>query len=497
MRSPLVGLLAALILAGCAGFDQERHLAPLFSELSTAGGDVEVEAFGGAIVSRRSLEDGKKHYWALRPLISRRTVTSEETFWWFLPPLGSYRERPEERVLQLLPVMRFARQYPPDEPFTWSLITIPGIYWAKTNDNRIVRAWFPFGGVVEHFLSVDRAWFVLFPLYTQIERHGRTTRHFLWPFFTVASGAGGGAWRVWPLVGVNRWNGRYERWFALWPFLHWQHNDLSRASEGQEHAWMVWPLVGRRTRGASSSWTALWPFFGLTRNPDKGFWAWDGPWPLVVLQEPGESGQAERWRFWPFYSYYRGDGLISRWILWPFFNRRLERYPDATKETTYLFPFWHSWDRSDRGRGTSRWRKLFPLFRSFRGEEHDERFLAFPALNPLWRLQFVDEHFAWMWELYSTHGRDGTVRERSWLGLWRREQDELEDRRSLVGLWARRDYHAGAERVHETSLLFGLLRWRTTAAGRSLLPAAFPGPGWPLRRAARTLPGAPEPNDVP
>jgi hypothetical protein len=36
--------------------------------------------------------------------------------------------------------------------------------------------------------------------------------------------------------------------------------------------------------------------------------------------------------------------------------------------------------------------------------------------------------------------------------------------------------------VRETSLLFGLLRWRAShKGGVELLAPAFPGPGWPAR----------------
>lgn len=488
MKSFAAGFLTLVLLSGCAGFDQERHLAPLFSELSLAGGEREVEAFGGAVVLRKSPVDGKVRYWAVRPLISRTERSPEETYWSFLPPLGSHRSTPTDEVFQLLPITRFARQYHEGKPSTWSLLTLPGIYWAKTNDNRIVRAWFPFGGVVEHFLSMDRAVFFLFPLYTKIERHGRTTRHFLWPVFTYADGAGGKAWRVWPLIGNNSWEGRYDRWFLFWPFFSWQHNDISRAAERQQHSWMIWPLFGHSQRGASQSWTGLWPFFGYSTNPEKEFWAWDGPWPFVRFQDPGTSGQATRWRIWPLYSYYEGDDLTSRWIAWPFYNRRTERYTDATKDATNLFPIWHSWDRVDRGKGRSRWRKLFPLFRYYGAEEKNEEFFAFPTLNPLWRLQFIDEHFAWMWELYSNRRTDEVVQQRSWLGLWRREMDPNEDRKSLSGIWARRKYTRDGEAVKETSLLLGLLRWRTTSEGSSMLLPAFPGPGWPLDREVRTLP---------
>jgi len=476
---------------GCAGFEDERHVAPIFSELSLAGGEREIEALGGAVLLRRDPTTLEVRYWALRPLISDERRSDTERFGWFLPPLGSYRRTTDESVLQLLPLFRYAERHPPAEPVTWSFLALPGIFWAKTDDGRVVRAWFPFGGIVEGFLSFDRAWFVLFPLFTRIHRHGRTTTHVLWPVFSVSTGEGGPAWRVWPLVGRNRWEGRYDRWFFLWPVFHWQRNDLGHSVP--ERSWMVWPLFGRRRQGPSHSWTALWPFFGYTANAEKGFWAWDGPWPLVMLQEPGTSGQASRVRFWPLYSRYEGDGLVSRHYLWPFFNRRDEEYPTATKQTVNLLPVWHAWDRYDEEEGHSRWRKLFPLFRSYRADLNGEDFYAFPTLNPLWRLRFIDEHYAWMWELYAERRLDDRLSARSWLGLWRREKDRDEDRRSLAGLWARRNYSSAGRAVQETSLLFGLLRWRETERGMSLMRPAFPGPGWPLARVPNTLPLEGEP----
>ena len=111
---------------------------------------------------------------------------------------------------------------------------LPGIYWASHSDGRIQRAFFPFFGLVEKFLSWDRATFALFPLWLRIERYGRTTDYVLWPFFSVSRGTGGFGWRVWPLVGHNSWEGRYSRWFAAWPFLHFQRNDLQYPEDQQQ-----------------------------------------------------------------------------------------------------------------------------------------------------------------------------------------------------------------------------------------------------------------------
>ena len=71
-------------------------------------------------------------------------------------------------------------------------------------------------------------------------------------------------------------------------------------------------------------------------------------------------------------------------------------------------------------------------------------------------------------------------RDRSWLGLYKRERGPEEERRSLAGLWSSRRYRGEEGSVKETSLLFGLLRWRVTeGSGFDMLRPAFPGPGWP------------------
>jgi hypothetical protein len=107
------------------------------------------------------------------------------------------------------------------------------------------------------------------------------------------------------------------------------------------------------------------------------------------------------------------------------------------------------------------------------------------------RIQVIDEHYAWLWEIYTRQRLDDRVRVRSLLGLWRREKDRDEDRRSFVGLWARRDYSVAGEPVRETSLLFGLIRWRSRGGRATLMAPALPGPGWPLERVPSSLPVEP------
>lgn len=501
--------LVAALAAGCAGADVERSLAPLVSRHSAAGGDAEIEALGGMLLLRRDVHTGARTYWAVRPLISSRIEPDGDRFVSFLPPLGFLKEDAAEdsTVAQLLPIARYAKRKL-DSGFTeWSLLVLPGIYWAHKEDGRVQRAFFPIIGWVERFFSVDDAKFFLFPLWLRTERYGRVTDHFLFPFFSLSRGTGGTAWRVWPLVGHNRWEGRYSRRFFLWPFFHLQHNGQNLRPSEQQHVWMFWPFFGRSVRGEARSTMVLWPFFGYTSDPETGFWAYDGPWPLVVFQG-GDPERATRQRVWPFYSRFEGEGLTQTWSPWPIVNRRREVYPDGEKRAFNVLPFWRSHERTFTdlpGRGMraggplaadrrpldrERWRKLWPFFRTRSGPA--EGHWAFPDPNPFQELDFLDEHYAWLWELYARSRNEDTVRSRSWLGLWRREKDRDEDRRTLSVLWSARDYTRAGREVRERSWLFGLVRYRVTKGeGWSLLPPSFPGPGWPIQRVPRSTVPAP------
>jgi hypothetical protein len=478
----LLGIVLALAprVASCASLDQDRHLAPLFTEISRAGGGVEIEALGGAIRTRYIKPNGPLEQWALRPIVIVDKTSEGATVSRFLTPFGRSLQSGGESYWELLPIARYDQQVLPSGELEWTFLSLPGIYWARRVDGRTLRAVFPFAGVLEDFLSYDRLFFFMFPLYARSERDGRVTYSVLFPVFAYTTGENGGGWRFWPFFGTTRLEGSYERSFALWPIFHWQRNNMWEPPEHQEVRWMIWPLLGRTTHGSYHATSVLWPFFGWSSDPRTNMWSWDGPWPFIRIHHDPQT-DLFRTRVWPFYSHFHGDGLDSDWYLWPIVNIRHEEYPHASKDGLYILPFWQSWDRNDEQAGKSSFRKLWPLYQVERTEEHTLR-AAFPALNPLWRTPEIDEMYAWIYELYSRERNHEILRERSWLGLYRHERDALEDRAYLVGLWARRRY--GADRsVAETSLLFGLLRWRKTASGSlQWLPPAMPGPGWPLLR---------------
>ncbi len=485
-----VGAWAALLLAGlagCAGLDRERHLAPLYSEISSAGGGVETEALGGAVLVRRDAPRGRFTTWGVRPLFLHHPEGPGRSETDFLVPLGRVRRAPEEHTWALVPLARYSRVRE-EEGERWSFLSLLGIYFAGFPDGRRVRAWFPFAGVVEGNLTFDRLDWVLFPLYARSVRQGRTSHHVLWPIFAWGRGEGMGGWRVFPLLGHTWREGSYDRWYALWPVFQWHDSNLKASDpELHRHDRQVFPLFSFTRQGGYRAYGFLWPFFGWAHDEKSGFWAWDGPWPLVRVSRPGEDGRGpHRTRFWPLYGHYRGDGLDQRTFLWPLVTRRRERYPDGARDAWNVVPFWQSWDRTHADGRRESWRKAWPLFQRYRLDDRSRFELV--SLHPFWRLPRVDLHYGWLWELYTRETEGPRLRERSWLGLYKRERDRDEDRVHLGPLWSRRDYSRRGERVREQSLLFGLLRWRRSASGGlRLLRPALPGPGWPLERMPNSL----------
>ena len=269
----------------------------------------------------------------------------------------------------------------------------------------------------------------------------------------------------------------FERYFFLWPFFHYQRNYLGGGDEEPETVWWFWPLIGSKKRGTYSAWTWLWPFFGYSSDPRSDFWALDFPWPLVRFQRG--PGIKRRSRVWPFYGYFRAEGIEARSFLWPIIQIRHEDSDAARRDGFWVVPLWQSWNRTDKKTGeTSAWRKLFPVFQYERRDNWKRA--SFPTLDPFWRNKLIDRFFSWIWKVFEWEEQGELRRERAWLGLYRRERGMGEDRRSLTGIWSRRAYQDGGKHVSETSLLFGLLRWRVTEGeGLDMLPVAFPGPGWP------------------
>jgi hypothetical protein len=486
-------------LPACVSSGADVHLAPLYSRVSSAGGGTSEEALFGMWIADREAVGGPIDSWAVRPFGGWRREpdgpageTPGANAKWraeLLHPLGRITSGVRTSSSWFLPLYSWRSRETAGGGRRWTLVSLPGVWLAKEDQRWASVAWFPIGGHVEDFLTYDAVDFVLFPLWSTAKRDGKDSTHFLYPVLGWTRGGGETSFHLWPLWVHGEVEGFYERDSYLWPLVHIQTNGLHRGADQVERRWMVWPLIGSMTRGTYRSWTFLWPLFGYARDRRTDFRAVDAPWPLVRIQSGGENPRAEeRFRIWPFYSHFKGYRLESWSVLWPLAQRRIERAPDAERRSIYAFPFWQSWRKRDASGNRSSWQKLWPLYqrRDTGGRERVSVLAPYPFH---WDERF-DFYWAWPFELWTEEAEPaaGVTRERAWGGLWRRERDAFEDRRSFTGLWARRTYRENGRRVHETSLLFGLLRWRSMEDGDAdVLAPAFPGPGWPARRTDELL----------
>lgn len=469
-------VLLVLGFAACAAPGSDLHLAPLYTRIATADGGTLVEAAGGLYRQHRRDEGEFLEWRTLAPLygIERQRngdYTAEHPFL-----LGRTRKQGTELTSYLVPLYLGWNRTSSEGQERSLLLTISGLMRQRIDDEA-TWGWFPFYGRWQDLLTFDATTFALWPLYVRADRAGRVSQHVLWPLVGWTQGAGESSWHVLPLVGRARREGRYDRSYFLWPLFHWQRNFLGGEGEEAEKVWWFWPFLGHKQRGTYQSWTWLWPFFGYARDERSGFWALDFPFFLVRLQRgPDET---KRTRFWPFYSHLQTTGLEVTNFLWPIVHVRHEDSPEAERDALAAIPVWQSWDRRDKVTGeTSSWRKLWPLFRY--EQQGDWRAGALLELDPFFRNDLVPRHLTSFFRLYEWEQEPAFRRERALLGLYRRERGRGEDRRSLAGLWASRRFEAEGQVVRETSLLFGLLRWRVTAEhGFDMLRPAFPGPGWP------------------
>jgi hypothetical protein len=535
----LLGLLVSGLCA-CADLQADLHLAPLFGQHATADRASESEALGGFYFTRRVEQpptwtalagphqsgaqlfaQGPKERLvtrALRPLWGWREVGPDEERVDYLAPLGFWRRRGPDVISMLVPVYYYRsapagwRQGNLDRsgPREFDLIALPGVIFSRNARGAEKTGWFPFFGELTDFATYDRVRWFLFPLYLGVKRGADQYENVLYPILGFTSSGGRQHFRLWPLFGWHKKENSFNRRFWLWPFFHRSSEGLHRPPEERTERWMFFPFFGYTKDRSYRAVSVLWPFFGYAWDPrgerlreetgqdvqsagaPRAFWAWDGPWPLVRIQGGGLNPQAERReRFWPIYSYFEGDSLRAWSWAWPIFTRRLEDTPDFRRASFYALPIYQHWNLHGVGAAREeRFRRFWPLYTYDR--TGDRRRFATLSLDPLPRSSPVAFYYGWLWELYARETELERTKERSWLGLYWRESNALESRRSLTGLWSSRRLETPAGRVRETSLLFGLLRWRSgpLASNPGLLRPAFPGPGWPAAWAGSPPPPA-------
>ena len=469
---------ACLLLAtGCAAPNAELNLAPLFAR-HTLPGWQQAESLGGAL--RYEREPGMRT-WALSPLLWRRVHDDGRIEADFLFALGRYFHNPDRPVsmIRLFPLGWYRTEVRADgvEDNDWGIL-----FWllggGTSQDGENYFWFFPFGGKGEDWLTYDEFRFVLWPLWIWNKKEGRTSEHWLWPIFGKQDGTEDG-WRIFPIYGWAEVPGKYRRSYWLWPFIHFSEDRLDQ--EHPRKGWLVVLVGGHQEQGDFKANTVIWPFIRWSSQPSKGFHSW-GIWPLIKFQEGGES-HADVQTVAPLWIHYTDEFTEFKSVLWPIFWWRLDRISDdGVREGWYALPFYYhsnsSWDDGSEAHET----RLWPLGSKTQNRDGSAKIrILDPGIPTVLDPEVLSRNFGFLYEVWAVREQPAPAplseERRAWLGLYRSTAGSGHRRTSFSGLGGRWTEPDGTT---HTSLLFGMLRWRSSPDGWDGFEApAFPGPGWP------------------
>lgn len=469
--------VVVLVAAGCAAPNAELHVAPLFSRHTMPGWESS-EFLGGSV---RHEAEAEATRWAASPLIWTESHPDGSSNSDFLFALGRNRHDPARALdeTRLFPLGWWKGERRSDGIYDsdWTILLFI-LGGGSSEDGEDYFWFFPFGGTGKDVLSYDEFRFVLWPLWIRNKKDGRTSTHVLWPLFGWQEGSEEG-WRFFPFYGRAEVPGKYRRSFWMWPFMNFTEDGLDL--EHPRKGWMGFLIGGHIEQGDFVSSSLFWPFFTWERQPSRGHRSFTF-WPLVRFSTTESEGRSVN-RVIPFWMNYKDPSTEFRSVLWPlFWWRRDQLQDDGEREAWYGLPFFHASRSAYKDGSSSEQTRFWPIY-SETVERDGSGVLRIldpgipPALNP----EVLSRNFGFLYELWSDRRLPPQAPvervRRGWLGLWHDAEGSGHRRRSFAALGGQWNEPDGTA---HTSLLFGLLRWRTGPDGeRSLEAPAFPGPGWP------------------
>ena len=338
-----VWLVFAALTAAVPARAKESNGWPFYVQQVKAGGAVESGEYLGPLLFTRTDPDGTRVE-GFRPFYLHTVAGKRETSLLFYP-FFTWQKEGDDRFFSFFQLINARRQTDSGEPTRHNFDVWPFYFSRDTGEPaESYRALFPLGGTIKHRLGKDRISFVLFPLYSDVEKNGAHTIYAPWPFLRFIDGAGAHGFEFWPLFGHQGRAGDYDSRFYLWPLIYKSAKNLAepqpRVSVG------ALPFYTRDTGPGFISETYAWPFCGYTHRtePDR----YDEQryfWPLFV-QGRGDQRTVNRWA--PLYTHSVIRGYDKTWVAWPVF--RHVRWEDdglaQEKNQVLFFLYWSQTQRS-------------------------------------------------------------------------------------------------------------------------------------------------------
>jgi hypothetical protein len=366
------GLLVMATAMRASAAEREQNAWPvLVRETDAAGQSASWTAAGPLVFHQRTPEGGTVG--GIRPIwVEQHNAQGDFRSATFLYPIFSYHQDETTyrwTVLEL--IRRTARrsgapaaqsEYDPRGDFeVW-----PFWFSRQSGDPSLnYRGLFPVVGTVKNKFGLDRASWVLFPVYAQTDKRGAITTSIPWPFVRITRGAahGGG---LWPIFTSTERPGVSREQYWLWPLGY----NLTRQPAPDDPAGTavrrdvgMLPFYARSTGPGYINENFLWPFFGYTDRTTQpastGFSLFQSSkppanatplhyhetryfWPLFVQGRSDRQNDGKYVNRWaPLYTHSLVNGYDKTWYAWPLVRHAQWSEPDydVTRARTQLFYF--------------------------------------------------------------------------------------------------------------------------------------------------------------
>ncbi len=366
MRFGLWVVLFGLLAGGCAvGGDRpptRTHAWPFFNESVDVDGTTRTRALG-PFYERTSKPDGFVEE-LVRPFYSytERPSKSEVDHLYFYP-IGRWRERNQpgwegrhERQIHVMPLFWWNDvSYAPGHR-ELDYFFFPLVFGGESSIEGSHFAVAPFGGNLKGVFGNDEVRFVMFPLYVELHRQGRTTYYLPFPIVKWGYGPGYRTYGVMPffsrtevwrevrddITGGTKEIPVADRWTVLWPIFRYDREAMDR--KYPREALMVYPLFGMKRSAVTLNLSMLfifnYPMFSYTRADLTNTTILDLFWPVFRY---AKGDQFTQYRVWPLWDYSRrdfGNGMSNTAInvLWPLFWYFEDVFPTYTETRYQVFP---------------------------------------------------------------------------------------------------------------------------------------------------------------
>ena len=323
---------------------EERNAWPFAVQQRSPAGQITSTTALGPLFFEKNLPDGGRSR-GFRPFYLERTDSSgrivESSS---LYPLFTYRGDAESYNWSVFNLINRSGLQPgaspqlqPHQPERFAVW--PFYFSRQTGDPATsYRGLLPIAGEIKDFYGYDRIAWILFPLYTEVDKRGARTTLAPWPFLRVTRGTETG-FAIWPLFGWRERPGQFQNRYVLWPLI-W-NNTLQPSPEAPEgtpptRQIGALPLYSREKNADFTNENFLWPFFGRTaRTAPYRYDETRYLWPFLV-QGRGDERRVNRWG--PFYTHSVIKGYDKTWIGWPLWRQgKWEADGLAQTKTQFLF----------------------------------------------------------------------------------------------------------------------------------------------------------------